>query len=371
MPNHVTNIIHIDDNPREVFEFIKCENEPIGSFDFNKLIPMPEELNIESSSTQSQGLAIAKYRNGDSEDINKMLEYEWVKEKGITTPEELITELLSREYNSDMIELGEKAYNNIIKYGHPDWWHWCVENFGTKWNAYEFVYKGDEVTDEIEFFTAWSPPIPVIEALSKKFPDRVIKLSWSDEDFGSNVGEITFQNGEIIEHNEPESQSKEAFEMAAEIQGCDLKEWGYVLSADGCSYEYVQDEPEISNEKIRVVLVRPMQKPEIVEIGSDLKSMQHTVRGMIEAIYPYEEQVALVCNMEGKNLQLPLNRAIKDEDGEITDIIAGDFFIADCSGENFGSLSDEQLELYSEMFKSPEMFYKSDGEIKVVPIMEH
>ena len=67
---------------------------------------------------------------------------------------------------------------------------------------------------------------------------------------------------------------------------------------------------------------------------------------------------------------LPLNRSLKDEDGKIADIIAGDFFICDASGENFSSLNDEQLAKYSEMFKIPERFYQINDEIVAVPISD-
>ena len=52
-------------------------------------------------------------------------------------------------------------------------------------------------------------------------------------------------------------------------------------------------------------------------------SLQHEVGGYIEAIYPYEDPVALVCNEEGKLEGLPLNRAPRDEDGDIYDVVAG------------------------------------------------
>ena len=67
------------------------------------------------------------------------------------------------------------------------------------------------------------------------------------------------------------------------------------------------------------------------EVGTSLDAMQQTVGGSIEAYYPFEEQVCIVCNDEGKINGLPLNRAIRDEDtNEIVDIIAGTFFICDC-----------------------------------------
>jgi Ferredoxin-like domain in Api92-like protein len=41
---------------------------------------------------------------------------------------------------------------------------WCVENWGTKWNSYD----GKVTENAISFNTAWSPPIGVIVALSKR-----------------------------------------------------------------------------------------------------------------------------------------------------------------------------------------------------------
>ena len=76
-----------------------------------------------------------------------------------------------------------------------------------------------------------------------------------------------------------------------------------------------------------------------------------------------------VCNEEGKINGLPLNRALRDEDGHIYDIVAGDFFICDVSGEDFGSLSDEQIEKYTEKFKTPEVFIKINGGIAAIPLI--
>ena len=56
-------------------------------------------------------------------------------------------------------------------------------------------------------------------------------------------------------------------------------------------------------------------------------SPEAAVGGPIQAIYPFPEPVALICHEEGKLLGLPLNRALRDKDGEIYDIIAGPFFL--------------------------------------------
>ena len=125
---------------------------------------------------------------------------------------------------------------------------------------------------------------------------------------------------------------------------------------------------EASLPTIQVVLVEPGKLARIAEIGTTLDAMQQTVGGDIEAYYPFEEQVCIVCNEEGKINGLPLNRAIRDADtGDIADIIAGTFFICDCSGESFGSLSSEQQKRYLEKYRLPERFFRSRDSIESVP----
>ena len=68
---------------------------------------------------------------------------------------------------------------------------------------------------------------------------------------------------------------------------------------------------------IAILIVEPEKEPYVKEIASGLESLQHEVSGYIEAIYPYKDPAALVCNEEGKLESLPLNRALRDEDGDI------------------------------------------------------
>lgn len=121
-------------------------------------------------------------------------------------------------------------------------------------------------------------------------------------------------------------------------------------------------------EKIKVVLVEPNKKAIVTEIGATLEDMQAVVGGLIQAMYPFEDEVALICNEEGKLLQLPANRGIRmDGEEDIFDIICGTFFIADCSGERFGSLSEEQIKKYQQKYLFPEKFIKMNDSIKAVP----
>ena len=106
----------------------------------------------------------------------------------------------------------------------------------------------------------------------------------------------------------------------------------------------------MSEPLIRVLVVEPEQAPYERQI-STLKEMQSIVGGHIEAVQPFPEPVALVVNEDGKNLGLPLNRAIMDESGLVpVDMISGTFFVAGVGEEDFISLTDEQVQRYTDLY---------------------
>lgn len=100
---------------------------------------------------------------------------------------------------------------------------------------------------------------------------------------------------------------------------------------------------------MRVVLVEPGKCARPVEIVEDLHTMQELVGGPIQALYPWPDEAAIVCNDEGKLMGLPLNRRLEDYD-----VIAGTFFICGIQDENFCGLTEQQLRKYQQMFRSPE-----------------
>lgn len=119
--------------------------------------------------------------------------------------------------------------------------------------------------------------------------------------------------------------------------------------------------------KIKVVLCEPGRIARVVDIGTELEDLQKVVGGLIEAYYPFEEQVCIVCNDEGKFNGMQPNRAVYDDEHNIQDIIFGPFFICDCSGPDFGSLNAEQLDRYGRQFQCPEHFFRMDGKIAAMP----
>ena len=99
------------------------------------------------------------------------------------------------------------------------------------------------------------------------------------------------------------------------------------------------------NRRMKVLKVEPYQLPEVKEIDPGLASLQHEVDGWIEATYPFEDPVAIICNEEGKLNGMDYNRAIRDENGEVQEIIAGPF----------------------RLFAQPEVFLQTQSSLLILP----
>ena len=114
---------------------------------------------------------------------------------------------------------------------------------------------------------------------------------------------------------------------------------------------------------MKILKVQPMCSPKVCEVSGNLKSMQSIVGGTIQAMYPFDDDVALVCHDEGKAIGLPLNRALfHPETEELYDVIAGTFFLcgAPPDADNFTSLTEEQLAKYKERFLRPELYLEGE-----------
>ena len=121
-------------------------------------------------------------------------------------------------------------------------------------------------------------------------------------------------------------------------------------------------------EKMTVLVVEPMKEPYVKEIDPGLHSLQAEVGGDIGAAYPFRDPVALVCNDEGKLIGLDLNRGLRDENGELYDIMAGTFLVVGLGEEDFASLSPKLAQKYMEHFRQPEQFISLGGQIIALPV---
>ena len=105
---------------------------------------------------------------------------------------------------------------------------------------------------------------------------------------------------------------------------------------------------------MKIIIVKPFTQPYTTEIKGDLESMQAVVGGYIEAIYPFDDEVALVCNEEGKLCNLTPNLYLLNRNNGILDFICGDFFLcyAPCDSENFESMPDNLIDKYIAKFSA-------------------
>ena len=149
-----------------------------------------------------------------------------------------------------------------------------------------------------------------------------------------------------------------------------LADEAYHYDAESRVFERASDyEARSRQEKeISVLSIRPNMYPEEMKVGNSLEDLQLAVSGYIEVVHPFDDQVALIVNEEGKLHGLENNRAIRDEQGEIIDIISGSFLVVGDDGDKFRSLTPEELKKFEEKFHQPEAFVRMGKKIMAVPV---
>ena len=222
MPNWVRNIVKmrgIGDLPlySEYSEEEKKFNTVSEYFDFQKLVPMPEALNLTAGSVENVAMEAAKtlitdlmnstpfpaLHPGTGSAMSQDSLEKRLKDCGITLEEAQ--------------EPGLKYIENVFRYGYTTWFGWRCEYWGTKWNSADL----DRIDgDTIAFNTAWASPDPVINALSQRYPECVIEHWWADEDAGQNTGYSRIQNGDAETLSLPDG-SPYALEIYVRCRGMD------------------------------------------------------------------------------------------------------------------------------------------------------
>ena len=153
-------------------------------FSFQVHYPRPKELDITSGTSTDTAIAILKHRAGDSKELQKMMDYEWVKKDNIKTLDELVEKLLLNKENINFEE-GKQALSNIEKYGYQDWYDWSIANWSTKWDAYEAEIENLEKGEmEVRFETAWAPPEKWFARICKDYPKLSFELKYEEEGMG-------------------------------------------------------------------------------------------------------------------------------------------------------------------------------------------
>lgn len=119
MPNWVTNHLYARSKKIDLKKSLApfMESEGSETIDFNKIVPMPDELNGEGNLPHD--------------------------------PDEKTANLWAERRK---------------KYGASNWYDWSVKNWGTKWNAGESYF--DDEKRQMVFQTAWDQPKPIIQKLA-------------------------------------------------------------------------------------------------------------------------------------------------------------------------------------------------------------
>ena len=134
---------------------------------------------------------------GPKEEITSIAETQLDFEKILPTPADLIPET-----HGDYVMTEQQEQENIQKYGHKDWYGWCVDNWGTKWTASDRKMRRlDPQTIHATMNTAWSIPVELLQKLSRDHPNVEIKIADCEEESGAFVGSAIIKNGETVECN--------------------------------------------------------------------------------------------------------------------------------------------------------------------------
>ena len=239
--------------------------------------------------------------------------------------------------------------------------------------------RGDMGANGNEFWTTWDDHAQGLktDTLKNEF-DSVVNLLRSDEQYGGLLKDRNAMKAYCKSQPDSAFQGNYTEEYAFRA---DTDQYAYMIrcnpvKGDYNFYIYVYEREMLNKvlqpeqNKIKVLVVEPGKKPYAKEIDPGLKSLQHEVGGYIQAVYPFEEPVAIICDEEGKLKGSQLNRALRDEEGQIYDIVAGTFLVAGLGAEDFCSLNEKQIEKYSEHFKTPELFLRLNGRMLVIPVEE-
>ena len=244
MPNHVENNIILkgdEQKIREMLEAIQNDDYGLGTVDFNKIINMPESLNIEAGSETDRGLKaysdfidVYVFGRNAEEALNAI--------RNISKESEDIFLKQRTDVKINEWELGKIAWNNIQNYGAPTWYEWSINNWGTKWNAYGYDKSSNyNQNTDLWFQTAWSAPHRVIEKLAEMYPNITFEHEWADEDLGANCGRKCYRNGECTEEYYPENQ-RDAIEFACRIWNYDPAELDLMLNKTENGYINIEND---------------------------------------------------------------------------------------------------------------------------------
>ncbi len=263
MANWVRNhlIIH-GDNAVELLKSLLSESqEEKGKmeFDFNKIRPMPDELNIQASRVTKNSARL--FLNSMDEYCDEQIKYAKIFKQAYKgdyftligdEAKTLMKEVMSCHdveaegnpllFNSpnEVLDFGKRVLDNYAQYGAVDWYDWRCNNWGTKWNA-AFTEIPCEGTADVYFDTAWSPVTALMQELSKQHPECKFEYEYAEEQAAFLTGKFEIENGNVS-GEKYENYSKPAFETFFGLWGCEDE---FVYDEKAGTYKPIESEDEM------------------------------------------------------------------------------------------------------------------------------
>jgi len=186
MPNNTTNTWEFKGSKEKITELKKQllskDTKGETTFSYSAVLPRPKELDGTISPTRI------------------VTEKEHIEQK-----KKYLEDIANNEYV--IIGYGltrELADEFMRKFGATNWYDWSTQNWGTKWDAYEFNIKEDKETEgeailRFEFQSAWSAPFQLIDKLAlEQLPEDItFSAGYINEGYEA-FGLAVYKNGEVV-----------------------------------------------------------------------------------------------------------------------------------------------------------------------------
>jgi hypothetical protein len=184
MPNWITN--NIKAPPAVIAAMLNTD----GQIDFNLMMPSPtpygNDWELISYPAETAANAVLGVALSDNPVTSSLEFHNRQRTKVADLPEMDFEQFIAmlRNYRAC-------GYLHCMDFARKAW--------GTKWNACEQSISVDDGIASFE--TAWSCPLPILKALSKRFPSDEISVEFADEDIGANCGSFSLLNGEFVKQD--------------------------------------------------------------------------------------------------------------------------------------------------------------------------
>lgn len=207
MPNWCYNILTVSGDTEQLKDFVTkslVEEDDKQAFTFNGTVPLPEELvriEIGSNSHNAEIFINATERNDWSGVNEKLTLPNWIKFAGIeeglgasdSEKRHQMLNYIKTQTTEELLEQARKIPEYLRIFGAENWYDWSCINWGTKWDACEpTVLNNDYLGFQVNFDTAWSPPIPWVMKCEELYPKLSFTLEYEE---GGMCFKGVYQNG--------------------------------------------------------------------------------------------------------------------------------------------------------------------------------